>query len=65
VCPNEPKFTQCVDYKMVSHEDLKPYYFFTMLISFGLPFICLIICYSLVIYEIGNMQLKDKSKGRP
>lgn len=60
-CPDHSPFYQCVDYLVVkSPFDRRPYYFFTMFMSFILPMIVTVVSYSLVVYEITNMMRRDR-----
>ncbi|CAK8695679.1 unnamed protein product [Clavelina lepadiformis] len=59
-CLDEPIFKQCIDYAYVHQDKLKPYYFFTMCISFIIPMIFAFVSYSLILCEISNMQRRDQ-----
>jgi len=58
-CPEEGMFTQCVDFAWIEQKKLNPYYFHTMCFSFIIPFITTVFSYSLVLWEINSMQLRD------
>ncbi|XP_078482823.1 gonadotropin-releasing hormone receptor isoform X1 [Ciona intestinalis] len=52
---------QCVDFNIVKDRSLlRPYYFFTMCMSFLLPLICTLVSYSLIVCEISNMKERDR-----
>nr|ABR22595.1 gonadotropin-releasing hormone receptor 1a [Ciona savignyi] len=59
-CEGTPIY-QCVDFIVVPDVSmLRPYYFFTMCMSFLLPLICTLISYSLIVCEISNMKERDR-----
>ena len=60
LCPGEPPFVQCVDSYLQERARMAPYYFFTMFMSFILPFVLTVISYSMILYEIANMQRRDR-----
>lgn len=53
---------QCVDNLLIPPEQLKSYYFFTMMASFVLPFFSTIVSYSLIVCEISKMKERDRGK---
>nr|NP_001165352.1 gonadotropin-releasing hormone receptor [Ciona intestinalis]BAI66406.1 gonadotropin-releasing hormone receptor [Ciona intestinalis] len=60
-CPDQPIFYQCVDFSPnINKQDLKPYYFFTMCVSFLIPLFFTVISYSLILCEINAMQRRDE-----
>nr|ABR22597.1 gonadotropin-releasing hormone receptor 3a [Ciona savignyi] len=59
-CPDEPEFEQCIDFLKLSKDQLKPYYFFTMCVSFIIPLFFTVVSYSLILSEIRDMQLRDE-----
>nr|XP_039264521.1 gonadotropin-releasing hormone receptor-like isoform X2 [Styela clava] len=61
-CPDMPPLSQCVDYVLVNRTSLRPYYFFTMAMSFLFPMTFSLLFYSLVICEISNMMRRDRER---
>ncbi|CAK8695666.1 unnamed protein product [Clavelina lepadiformis] len=53
------EINQCVDFLVVPRVYLRPYYFFTMLMSFLLPQVVTLLAYSLIACEISNMKKRD------
>ena len=54
--------TQCIDFVWVPQEQLKPYYFYTMAVSFVIPFIATAISYVLTLSEIKAMKMREQRK---
>ncbi|XP_039264520.2 gonadotropin-releasing hormone receptor-like isoform X1 [Styela clava] len=61
-CPDMPPLSQCVDDVLVNRTSLRPYYFFTMAMSFLFPMTFSLLFYSLVICEISNMMRRDRER---
>ncbi|NP_001028997.1 gonadotropin-releasing hormone receptor 1 [Ciona intestinalis] len=52
---------QCIDFNVLQDVSLlRPYYFFTMCMSFLLPLICTLVSYSLIVCEISTMKERDR-----
>lgn len=61
-CPHMAPFSQCIDASIVPQASLRPYYFFTMAMSFLFPMTFSVLFYSLVICEISNMMRRDRER---
>ena len=60
ICPDDAPFVQCVDTISAESSNMAPYYFFTMIMSFILPLVFSVGSYSMILYEITNMQKRDE-----
>lgn len=54
--------TQCVDLRISAGVNLKPYYVYTMIISFFAPLVCILVCYILIAIAISKMAKISKGK---
>nr|CAB3250140.1 GnRHR3 gonadotropin-releasing hormone receptor 3 [Phallusia mammillata] len=59
-CADEAPFVQCVDFKVIDRQMRRVYLFFTMSVSFIIPFIFTVVSYSLILCEISNMLRRDR-----
>lgn len=58
-CPDHI-VVQCVDLSVAQHVNLRPYYIYTMVVSFFGPLVCILICYVLIAFAISRMARMSK-----